>query len=121
MHATLLLVWCWTVPPWHTGRWESLSAQAASTIALKYFEMPIHPSDRCELFTVSGVPAALLVYNHTRTRGTETPQPVVQHIRLNRGLLFLVDAGECMRKQLFTRFPGICLHNATNRDVFLLF
>ena len=75
----------------------------------RYFNVDAH-SSQCELFVISGVPAAAMLYDKTDRRG----RPVVKEFHMNKGLLVMFQAGPSMRLELFKRFGGVHTTRARN-------
>lgn len=98
------------------SNWQHLPQHRAPSILHRFFDIRVDEYDeiQTELFCIEGIPAAAILFNDTNSYG----DPNVSAIILNKGLILMFDAGEAMRKQLFTRHRYITLRHAHNRDFF---
>lgn len=96
--------------------WENVT-DTKHIVMDKFFGQQIERDQKCEVFCIEGVPAASMIYSKSNSRNN----PNVDAFYINKGLLFLFEAGSHMRSKLFRRYKHIDIRNATNRNEFLLF
>lgn len=106
---------CRAVPARHC-KWETVERGAWTRSVMRRFFRVDVPSDiQCDLFLIEGVPAASMLYEHTDRVGV----PIATGFHINKGLLFLFDAGDTMRAQLFRRYATVQTLNVTNSLEFM--
>ena len=98
------------------GQWETLDVDKYRVMDV-YFDVKVSKNQKCDIFSIEGVPAASMVY----TNIDAPDSPVVDAFYLNKALLLLFDAGAAMRTKLASRYSRVNMKNALNRNEFMLF